>query len=377
MKLFIDKYQPKSAREIQHNYEAISKLKECVNNKKTALIYGPTGNGKTISVYALANDLNYEILELNASDLRNSESIEDILGNSLKQKSLFYNGKIILVDEIDGLSGKEDRGGVQALLGLLSDSNFPIVLTCNSPWDSKLSSIRSKSRLIEFKKLSEKEIFGILKGIVNRENINARDDLLINLSKTSKGDLRAAINDLQFNSTDTREKKETIFNIMRDIFKTKNKEVLRSLEKLDMDIDEVFLWLDENLPLEYKGRDLVNAYDALSKADVFRGRIIRQQHWRFLAYVNDLITAGVSFAKTGINDSFISYKRTSRILKLWKAKMTNTRKKSIAEKISKLVHTSSRKVIKDMPYYVRILNKKNIDELKLSEEEIEWLNNIN
>ncbi|MEW6063311.1 MAG: replication factor C large subunit [Nanoarchaeota archaeon] len=382
MKLFTDKYQPKSSREIQHNQEAILKLKECIKNNQPVLLHGPTGNGKTISIYAIANDLNYEILELNASDLRNSESIEETLGNSLNQKSLFYDGKIILVDEIDGLSGKEDRGGVQALLSLLKNTNFPIVLTCNNPWDSKLSAIRTKSKMIEFKKLDSIQVFRILKQISIKENVNIKDSLLMNLAQSSKGDLRAAINDLQFlnnfvdlNEHNSREKKETIFNIMKSIFKSKDKEVLRSLEKLDMGIDEVFLWLDENLPLEYRGKDLTKAYDILSKADVFRGRIINQQHWRFLAYVNDLITAGIAFSKSNINNSFTSYKRASRILKLWKAKQLNTRKKLVAEKIAKLTHTSSKKIIKDMPYYITILNEDSIKQLKLGEEEIGWLNN--
>ena len=58
----------------------------------------------------------------------------------------------------------------------------------------------------------------------------------------------------------------------------------------------------ENIPKEYSGKALEKAYDALSNADKFRGRIYRQQFWRFLVYQNIFQTAGISHAKkNGIN----------------------------------------------------------------------------
>ena len=57
--------------------------------KKAALIYGPTGVGKTCSVYAIANDNDLEIIEVNASDFRNKDKIDQVIGNALRQGSLF------------------------------------------------------------------------------------------------------------------------------------------------------------------------------------------------------------------------------------------------------------------------------------------------
>ena len=174
-----------------------------------------------------------------------------------------------------------------------------------------------------------------------------------------------------------RDKKDSIFNALKLIFKSKNvEEILRSLDKLDMDLDESFLWLDENIPREYKGFDLVRAYDALSKSDVFNGRIRKSQYYRFLVYRNNLMTAGVALAKKEKYVNWTSYKRTSRIFKLWMAKQKNVRKKAIALKIAKKTHSSVKKVLRDtLPYLQNILKKNDdlVTEFNLSEEEIEWL----
>ena len=73
------------------------------------------------------------------------------------------------------------------------------------------------------------------------------------------------------------------------------------------DLDESFLWLEENLPKEYEGKDLERAFDCLSRADVFKGRIRRWQHWRFLVYINDLMTAGIALSKDEKYKKVISY----------------------------------------------------------------------
>ncbi len=382
MKLLTDKYIPKKTREIKHNQDNIEKIKLLIKAKKNILLYGPTGTGKTIISHAIANDLNYEILELNASDIRNSESIYQILGNSINQKSLFNEGKLLLVDEIDGLSGNDDRGGIQAIIELLKISTYSIIMTCNNPYDQKLSSLRQKVQMIELKKLNSSTILTILEEINNREKLNLPKKLLEGITQFSSGDIRAAINDLQVISKKedlellgNRERKEDIFNTLKLIFKAKDpKIVLPLLEKVDMDQDEVFLWIDENIPNEYKLKeDLYNAYEVLSKADVFRGRIRRWQHWRFLAYINDLLTAGIALSKKEKYNSFTLYKRTTRILKLWKAKMQYGKRKSISEKLARYTHTSTKKVIKDFFYLKNIIDKDLATTLKLDEDEIDYL----
>ncbi|MBU1246011.1 MAG: replication factor C large subunit [Nanoarchaeota archaeon] len=398
MKLWTKKYQPTKLKDVQAHEKAIYDLKDYVVNykfqkKKAALIYGPTGSGKTCSVYALAKESDLEVVEMNASSFRNKDNINEIIGGSIGQASLFNKGKIILIDEVDGLSGMKDRGGVQALVTLLSKSSFPIILTANDPWQSKLSSLRMKCKMIEFQTLSYISIFNVLRKIATLEKVRVHDDILKKIATSVGGDLRAAISDLQTLSSGKkvivkedlevlgeRNKKENIFEALKIILKSKDADVvLGSLDNLDENFDEVFLWLDENLPIEYKNNlDLARGFNYLSKADIFRGRIRRWQHWRFLVYERVFLTVGIALSKDKKYFGFQRYKRTQRILKYWKAKMKYAQRNSIAEKIAMKIHSSSKKVLRDELPYFKIIFKNNgqdiAKELDLDEKEIAWFN---
>ena len=134
------------------------------------------------------------------------------------------------------------------------------------------------------------------------------------------------------------------------------------------------------MPKEYTNpKDLARAYDKLSRAEVFKRRIKRRQHWRFLIYVNSLLTAGVAVSKDKKNKNFVQYKPTGRILKMWWAKQKSMKKKAIAAKIALHTHTSSKEIVKNIDYYKMIFknNPKMGDaiasELDLNKEEIDYL----
>ncbi len=394
------KYRPENTNEIKGHDKALLELKNFILNfkkqkKKALIIYGQSGLGKTCSVYALASDLNYEVFELNASDFRNKDMIESKVGSAISQKSLFSKNKIILIDEIDGLSGKQDRGGVSALAKLVEKSSFPVVMTATNPYEQKLNSLRKKSELIEFKTLNYLSVFSVLKNICTKEKIKFNDEALKSLARHSAGDLRSAINDLQALTHERKELKnedleelsdrnrtENMLNALMKVFKTTDINIaINAFENVEEDIDKQFLWIDQNLPIEYqKPEDLARAYECLSKADVFKGRIRRWQHWRFLVYINALITAGVAAAKDEKYKCFTSYKPTTRILKLWRANMKYQKRKGIAEKIAEKTHSSSRRALQDTLPYISFIfksNKKQAEKIAISlglnREETDWL----
>lgn len=392
------KYQPEKISDVED--QDMSGLKSFVENykkqkKKAAIIHGPSGNGKTSSVYALANELNLEVIEVNASDFRNQDKINASVGQAANQMSLFSKGKIILVDEIDGLSGTKDRGGVQAIIKIIARSAFPIILTSNNPYDQRFSSLRNKCELVQFKELPYTSVVKVLKKICAKENIKFDEIALKSLGRRCGGDLRSAITDLQtlchfskeltIDSLDDlgdREKTDTMFDALMKIFKTTDPSVaIRAFDHTNEDLDKAMLWLDENLPLEYKKpEDLARAYDHFSKADVFFGRIRRWQHWRYLTYVNALLTAGIATAKDEKYREFTKYKPTGRILKLWWAKQKNMKKKAICQKIADITHTSMKRAMQDTFPYLKHIIKKNkeqasvlAEQIDLSKEEINWL----
>jgi len=394
---WIRKYMPEKLSDIEGHGKVLDELKKFVSHfkkGKALLLYGSSGGGKTSSVYALAHDLGYELVEINASDKRNANQINSLLGGASKQASLFFKSKIILVDEVDGITGREDRGGVQAILKFIDTSSYPIILVSNDPFDRKFSSLRKKSVLLEYKTRPYEAILKFLKKICKKEGIKYDADALTTLARRSGGDMRAAINDLQSLAYDKRltkkevdtygerDQTEKITQALLKVFKTTDIDVaLKSFDNVNEDLDKVFLWMDENLPKEYtKPADLARGFDELSRADVFKGRIMRWQYYRFYVYCYNLLSAGVALSKDEKYRNLVNYKPTTRILKLWFAKQRNAKKKAIAEKIGDKTHTSTKRALQDTLPYLKPVFKKNKKEaekisayLELDKEQVEWL----
>lgn len=384
-----EKHRPKNISDIKGQDKAVQELQQALQQGKPVLLYGPPGTGKTSIAHAMAEDMNYEVIEVNASDTRNKEAVQQIIGQASQQQSLFSKGKIILIDEVDGIAGNEDRGGLTELNNILDmKSPHPIILTANDPWDSKFNTLRKKCVNIELGSLNYLSIAHLLKHISEQENITIEEETIKKIAQMAGGDARAAINDLEslslHNKTitkehvttlDQREQTGNIFNALRQVFKGTTAEQTRgAYDNVDIDVDDIMLWLDENLPLEYQGKDLQQAYEKMSKADIFKRRIQRWQHWRFLAYIYELLSIGIATAKTEKSPGYVGYKRTSRILKLWIAKQKNAKKKEIAELLKPALHASTKRISQDVIPYLKIIAKKDKNfNPGLEEEQLEWL----
>jgi len=384
-----EKYRPTKYHEIKGQDQAISIIKEFVENfkidnaKKAILLGGSPGIGKTTIAEVFAKETCSELFELNASDFRDKERLKHILKPATEQRSLIRNKKIILIDEIDGIS-EADKGGITELISIIELSSYPIIATANDIWSKKLSALRKKTQILELDDISEPDIKSILIEILKKENKFLEMKILDEIIRTSRGDLRAAINDLQTISHlekkdeivfHERNKDEDIFHILKYIFQDNAKlETLGIFDKVNMSIDELILWVEENIPKIYQGKELVNAYERLSKVDVFKGRIYKQQYWRFLVYENALLSYGIAAAKKTEKKGFFKYKRPERILKIWLSNQKFAKKKTIAEKYSKLAHIGIKRALRDWNEIKNILkNSKVQEQLKLTEEEIEYL----
>lgn len=396
MALFTIKYAPKNADQVFGQQLAVSQLRNFITQyrqqqHKAALLLGPIGCGKTSSVYALARELNHDVVELNSSDLRNAENITQFLNSALGQQSLFFTPKIVLIDEVDNISGVADRGCIPALLKAIEKSSFPVILTANDIEESKFKALVKVSQVIPYHQLQYKTISHCLQWICEQEDITFDEKAVNSLARQVDGDMRAALIDLQgsfskkhlsFNDVSTlsdRKRTETILNALMIIFKSSSIETaLPALENVDMEPRDIIHWIDENIPKEYLSpKALAKGYEYLARADVFQGRIMNRQHWRFLAYITDLLTAGISSAKEEKNPQFIPYRQTMRFLRLWQSKMKNAKKKEIAAKLAARTHTSTSVAEQQVPY-LQVIFRKGVGEtiareLELSEEEVDWL----
>jgi len=395
-----EKYRPKIFSEIVGQEEAVAKVKKFVEDfhsgksakrrKKALFLHGSPGTGKTTIAFAAANETNSEIFELNASDLRNKINLQEVLRPAVEQQSLLKKKKIILIDEVDGISGFYDKGGILEILSLIEVTSYPVIITANDPWVKKLSTLRKKTEMIKLKEINYKVIKDVLIEILRKENKFLNNNILTEISIKSRGDLRAAINDLQREASlksletspvlDERNKEGDIFNALRSVFKGKpSNEILGIFDSLNMGIDEVMLWIEKNIPLEYHGKELERAFDLLSKADVFKGRIYKQQYWRFLVYENIFLSYGISSSKnpSRVPQGFTSYQKPDRILKIWINNQKIIRKKAIAEKYARYVHIGKKRAEREFPMVVKILKKPEVrKEIKLNEEEVEYLREI-
>ncbi len=386
---WVEKYRIKGYSEVLGQDLAIEKVKLFLRTfpKKRAIVFhGPPGVGKTSLAYAVALETDSEILELNASDLRDKKKISEIIGPASRQKSLFKKNKIILVDEVDGISSFKDRGGLAELIVLMEKSSFPVIITANDIWQKKFNLIRKKSEVVALKEVDYKSILGILKNICEKENCVVSTEVLTSISIKARGDIRAALNDLQILSKmdspellkeiGERNKDKSIFTALQYVFKNSkiDMEMVSVFDDIDMSVDEIFLWIEENIPLEYHGEELAKAFDALALADVYRGRIRRQRHWRFMVYEYFLLGPAVAGVKKYNRAGWTSYKKPSRILKIWLQNQRAIKKKSICQKYAKHCHLSTKQAMKDFLLIKIILKNENIRrELKLNEEEIAYL----
>lgn len=395
MKPWVHTYAPKHAKDIVGQEQAVQRLEHYIKAYKPGgtpiLLLGKPGIGKTSMVQAIAEDLDMELLEVNASDARNKDAIESIVGEAAKQQSLFFRGKMLLIDEVDGVSGMQDRGGISALVAIIPQSRFPLIFTANDDSD-KLKPLKKVCDVLELDPIALEDVQARLSYIAREEKLGIEEDVLRAISRRSGGDLRAAINDLQSLTHERitkesveqlceRESKEEMQQALTRIFKTTSADVaLPAFEHVDEDVDGLLLWIDENLPREYKNPDdLARAFDALAEADRFFGRIRRWQYYRYYVYIYNLLTAGIATAKEKKYAGTTEYKPTGRILKMWIYAQKNAKKKKIATTLAPQLHTSRKRVQQDVLPYLKIIYQKDrkkgkqlIEEYDIDEEAAEW-----
>jgi len=365
MKTWVEKYRPKKLREVAGNPGSIETLvrwaeewKSGAPKNKAILLYGPAGTGKTSVAHALANELNYDYIELNASDTRTHDIINRIVGTAAMQGTLNlnYERKLITLDEVDGIHGKFDYGGLAALKKWVKESLQPIILIANNPW-SLPREFRALTLMVSFKKIDQRSILKVLKSICSKEGIETDEKILKIIATNANGDLRSAINDLQaltegkkklglrdVDALAMRDSELKIFDTLTRIFKTASADRAReAVFESGEDADTILKWLVENVPREYEdASDLARAFERLSKADIFMGRIMRRQDWDLLPYAINAMSAGVALAKQRKYSKFVRYQYPQIFALYAQTRKTREVMDSVAEKISRKSHCSKK-----------------------------------
>lgn len=376
------KHKPQTQTEIIGNKNARQKFltwlkswNRGIPKKRAALLYGSPGVGKTVTVEALAKDLKMELVEKNASDYRTTEAIKRFAGLASQYKTLFGANRLILLDEVDGISGREDRGGLRALTEILKTTRSPVALTANDAYNPRFRTIRKYCLLIEFKKPTIREIVSHLKKICAKEDVDVDEKALKLITERAGRDVRSAVNDLQalvqgkksLTYDDVvwyagRDRKEVIFDVLRTILYSRDSwEAKKAVSAADVDPDTLFNWIYENTPHHITDpHDLTKSMNSLALADIYRKRIRATQNWSLLRYVIDFMASGVAVSRQRTKSSgWIPFRFPEKIRYLSRSRGERALQSAIGMKIRRRCHISAVRGVKEFLPYLRIIFENN------------------
>lgn len=373
-----ERYKPTSLREVAGNYSSAEQLEKWVvarlsgkaGMKKAALLAGPPGTGKTLVVGLVAKSLDLDLVEMNASDFRTEELVDRVAGGAALQGPLFgKRGKLIFLDELDGISGRQDRGGLSAIMRVIKESRHPIVLAANDPWDPRFRPLREVCEIIQFRRIRSPSIEVQLRRVARLNGLEVEGELLKRLAERAGGDLRAAINDLQMLGEGKRELRDSevgmlatrlqergIFDVMKEVFSAEGVlDAKLAVEGATVDPEMILQWINENIPNQYQDAgERAYAFDWLSKADIFMGRVKREQMWELMGYALELALGGAALAKGGPY-RYTRYNFPRRIGILSQTKEVRGRRREALAVIGKETHSSVKKVATEYLPYLEIL----------------------
>ncbi|MEM1619523.1 MAG: replication factor C large subunit [Fervidicoccaceae archaeon] len=368
---WIIKYRPRRLDDYVDQEEAKAQfvswikdwLRGSIPSKRAVLLYGPPGVGKTSLVEAVAGELGLEVHEMNASDFRRREDIERSAARAARSATLSGRPRLVLIDEVDGMSGAADKGGLEALVRLIETTRHPLVLTANDPWRQDLKPLRDSTLMIQLKKLKQRDVVEALRRICQRERIRCEDSALALLHDKNSGDLRSCINDLQALA-------ETYGEITEELVRTQVFYRDRELDPFDtvrtiltarylwqsrsavthsrLDHDSLIEWLSENAPLQLTDpEDLYRAFEALSRADVYRGLIVRTGSWDLLAHVINMLGPAVTLSRRNTKFKWVAYRFPQKIKMLSELRRAREALQSAAKKIAEQAHVSTRTALSE------------------------------
>lgn len=173
---------------------------------KAALLSGPPGVGKTTTAVLVCEELDFSYVELNASDQRSKNSMKEVVAESLNNTSIkgFYSGTskfvnpkhVLIMDEVDGMAGNEDRGGVQELIALIKGSKIPIICMCNDRNHPKIRSLSNYCFDLRFQRPRVEQIKGAMMSVAFKEGLKIPPPAMNEVILGANQDIRQVLHNL-------------------------------------------------------------------------------------------------------------------------------------------------------------------------------------
>lgn len=233
-----EKYRPKIPNDIIGNQSVVKQLHDWLRSwneqflktssknggrkqndsgaKKAVLLSGTPGIGKTTTAKLVSQMLGFRTIEVNASDNRGkadakigkgiggstANSIKEVISNEGLGRNMErsqHPKTVLIMDEVDGMSAG-DRGGVADLIASIKNSSIPIICICNDRYSQKLKSLVNYCLLLSFRKPTKQQMAKRLLHVANAEGLQVNEIALEELAERVNGDMRMALNHLQYMS---------------------------------------------------------------------------------------------------------------------------------------------------------------------------------
>ena len=344
--MWSEKYRPNNFLDLIGNEESRKLFVEWFTNwkkgTKPILLVGPPGIGKTTLANIAAKQFGYDLISLNASDVRNKKNINEILTPVLGNQTVLGT-PMIFIDEVDGVHGRADYGGGQAIVQILKEPTVPIVLAANTDSSEKMKSIKKVAKTIDLKPLSPKLLRLYLNKILQLEGVKVDSDSLAKLVTKSRGDIRSMINFTQARVTGFDPPTERSFETLdveegiNAFYKANSIDEARSvLYSLRIDPREkINAFYSSIITSKISIDDMEIFLRVISEADMLYGKIMKTQQWRLLRYLDATL---LGLYKKDIPIRYSKYNLSWQLLN--RLRWDGTKIKSIIGSLAKTMHVS-------------------------------------
>ena len=283
-----------------------------VDGSRPLLLIGPPGIGKTTLVHTLSQQFNYDLIELNASDNRNKIGLQNRIMPIFHNAGLFGRKMMLFLDEVDGISGREDTGGIDSLITIMKEPTIPVIMAANTK-NIKIKDLAKICKVIELNSIPPRLLMIFLDHILKEENKQLSLDDKVSVVNNSKGDIRSMLNNAQskcagYNSTRSDTFEIDIAEAINGYFSASEFEEAKnflsqadatyldprfgmSAEERRKDMINALFSSIVSSPIDLNG--LADALDVLSKIDVIVGRIGQNRYWRLMKYLDVMIAYGL------------------------------------------------------------------------------------
>ena len=371
--MWSEKYRPQNIFDMVGNEDARKQFVEWFGKwkkgTKPLLLIGPPGIGKTTLCFIAGKQFGYDMISLNASDVRNKKNIQEILTPVLGNQTVLGE-PMIFIDEVDGIHGRSDFGGVEALINILKEPTVPIVLAGNYDSSDKMKKIKKVVKTLQINPLSPRFLKLYLNMILEKENAKINPGRLIKLITDSKGDIRSMINSAQALVTGFEPNTEKSFESLNvedglnAFFKSQSLDEARVvLFSLRIDPREkINAFYSSIITSNLSSEKMSKALEIISEADLLYGKIMKTQNWRLLRYLDSIL---LSLYEKDSSARYTKYNLSWPLLN--RLRWDGSKIKVIGSTLSKKLHVSNSTFATFFFPYILLMKKNNSIELEFEE----------